>query len=655
MAKGGFDKEALKKHQFWIVLGAFALLWIVAFVTVKLAASDAKKQAYDKAKKGIEDAWKQGPKTEAYQKPWKEHGDLFRTHKDVIWGQAWDRQKDMYTWPPSMPEAARPKYYDDLFGPPGNTTVDLQNRSAFRTEWYQELWDGLDNYVAPAEFAGGTVLSVIPQQTWDRSTPPSREEIWLAMEDYWVKREMLQMVHDAMAAVAYFKEVNAPKDDKELAQRAKEDKEKLAKGEPLKRVFRNANWELTLLLEPRKPGERVLVISDKSTIKNVNAAGRTMFLAHPKTNRGLPFRAVQGTASSEFGIASEPLAYGNQVQLKQKIATGPVDLSRPFGVEQLLTWEISPVRRVESLELGYHSHRTITAGLKVNEELKKLDPDLETPAAGGTGETAGPGSSESGATTKKAMTAMGGGGGMMAGGGAASAGDVTPINGIQRERYMYITPQCRHLPIALKLLIDQAHIHDVLTAIANSRLRIQVTQVTMHHDPSSGSLQQGGLGSTGEPGGAGPSLGSGGGPAAGGGGIAKMGGNRRREPPTMGGPPTPGGRSGPGGMYGMMGSPRPGGGMMGGLMGLPGRPFMPGGGGLSTGEGGPGPGMPGLGGAGATEGVSTFQDTAKLIEVSIYGVASLYERFPPRPKQDAGSGGATPGATPPATTSTPTK
>jgi hypothetical protein len=63
-----------------------------------------------------------------------------------------------------------------------------------------------------------------------------------------------------------------------------------------------------------------------------------------------------------------------------------------------------------------------------------------------------------------------------------------------------------------------------------------------------------------------------------------------------------------------------------------------------------------LGGAGAAEGVSTFQDTAKLIEVSIYGVASLYERFPPRPKLVGGTGATTPGATPPApTTSTPTK
>jgi hypothetical protein len=87
---------------------------------------------------------------------------------------------------------------------------------------------------------------------------------------------------------------------------------------------------------------------------------------------------------------------------------------------------------------------------------------------------------------------------------------------------------------------------------------------------------------------------------------------------------------------------------MGGLGGLTRRFSM---GGYGRGGGGDGdPGMGGMGMAGpggtggSTEGVSTFQDTARLIELSVYGVASLYERFPPKPKQD---GGTTPAPTTP--------
>jgi hypothetical protein len=99
---------------------------------------------------------------------------------------------------------------------------------------------------------------------------------------------------------------------------------------------------------------------------------------------------------------------------------------------------------------------------------------------------------------------------------------------------------------------------------------------------------------------------------------------------------------------------RGGGSMPGGYgMGFPSRPTMPGmmrGGGLGgpgVGEGMPGmagPGMPGAGGA--AERGSTFTDTAHLVELSIYGIAALYERFPPRQKSDAPAAPAGSDATP---------
>lgn len=67
-----------------------------------------------------------------------------------------------------------------------------------------------------------------------------------------------------------------------------------------------------------------------------------------------------------------------------------------------------------------------------------------------------------------------------------------------------------------------------------------------------------------------------------------------------------------------------------------GRPFIPGGGGGSAGGAiGGGEGSGGMGGGGPLETVSTFQDDARLVEMTIYGIAALYDRFPARPKQEA--------------------
>src|SRR5690606_21544126 len=123
-----------------------------------------------------------------------------------------------------------------------------------------------------------------------------------------------------------------------------------------------------------------------------------------------------------------------------------------------------------------------TAGLKVNEELKKLEPAPDA-AEGGTGEggagpgAAGPSTGGTGEAGKEGVPGRVAG----PGGAGASAGDATRVNKIPRKRYMHVTPQTRHMPVAMRLVVDEAHIHDVLAAVSNNRMRIQVTQVVAHH------------------------------------------------------------------------------------------------------------------------------------------------------------------------------
>jgi hypothetical protein len=228
---------------------------------------------------------------------------------------------------------------------------------------------------------------------------------------------------------------------------------------------------------------------------------------------------------------------------------------------------------------------------------------------------------------------------MMMGGQGAATVESTRINQIPRPRYLHVKEQARHLPVGMRLIVDQNHINDILAAVANSRLRIQVTQVSMLHMPNvqrssheSATTASGGMGGVG--GMASSGLRPAGSPAAGLLGGMSMGSGGR------------GSMSPPAGM-----GPRSGGDLRGSGSGRPttgpassGRPGM-------TGPQPYGPSGPRPGGAGGTPDPTVGQpvDNARLVELVIYGLATLYERFPARPKD------ATPGAPAGTPTTTPAK
>ena len=61
--------------------------------------------------------------------------------------------------------------------------------------------------------------------------------------------------------------------------------------------------------------------------------------------------------------------------------------------------------------------------------------------------------------------------------GADKAANKTANGFFDRNRYIFVTEQSRHLPVAMTLTIDQSHLGEILVAAANSRLRFQTTQV----------------------------------------------------------------------------------------------------------------------------------------------------------------------------------
>jgi len=256
--------------------------------------------------------------------------------------------------------------------------------------------------------------------------------------------------------------------------------------------------------------------------------------------------------------------------------------------------------------LSYPSHRYAQQPLQMTKFSQK---EVEAAAAGGAGGLPG-GPGLPGAAPGGPPVGIAGGGPDAPGGpGGAVVNTNWTQNGLPRMRYLHMTEQVRRMPIGVVLVVDQMHVQDVVRAFANSRLRFQNTQ--FHWQRFHGSLGfENQMAGAGVPGGGEPGM------------------DRRRgmDDDRMGRGGAP---SGPAGVS-LGGRSPPGGG---GLMPPPGG--FPGGA-----PGGPPGGPPG--GMLWNQQQPFEEGTGNLVELSVYGIASIYERFPPKPAP--ADAGATPGA-----------
>jgi hypothetical protein len=552
----------------------------------------------------------------------------------------------------------------------------------------------------PVQFTGGLTSqfnSVIPPQRWWRQ--PTIEECWLAQEDFWVRREMLHIVKDILDRVSTFDELieatvtkvdpaaqvltvehvdhqgktvtqpidfrgelplqDAKGEDLAIDQLKDGDKvvihaqggwpvawpvavQKWAKGliperevpAGASRVFlRNdrAGWELDLLLV-RVSGE--MMISKESTIKNIHPDHREQALAYPSTNKALEFRLIQSNPdlrefrSYRLAVAGEPLKYGQASTLRESdkgdYEVASIDLRRPFTVKVDFDPTTSPVRWVRRFALAKQSHRTQTVALVPDEALLQLEGSQEPAPATGTttGEYTTPSGTPggqfgappgfpggSGVPPPGGLGSLGGSGSFedAEGGLGQVMGNPTRWHRMERNRYIQVTEQCKHMPVGMVLVLEQTYLQDALVAVANSPLRIQITQVGFRHLTGLAATG-GGYASPGNyPGGedegtedAGNGLGSG-------------------FPPGGGSGFPPGGGSG----------------------------FPPGSSsGFPPGSGFPGP-QPGPGYPGSQPTVAPgsvrAEVNANLVELSVYGIAALYKRFPPKPDANQPGEGGVPG------------
>jgi hypothetical protein len=240
-----------------------------------------------------------------------------------------------------------------------------------------------------------------------------------------------------------------------------------------------------------------------------------------------------------------------------------------YSVEQVLTWETAPIKRLDEIAIG-GALQNATAHSHRTIAVGSKPYRAEDAKQGAVAQDAG-GDPMGGGMPAPVMQPMGGGGfGDQFGAGQANVG----VNGVLFDRYIEVTDQSRRVPVGIALIVDQDHVDRVLTAFNNSKLRFLTTQVLINRYPNSVRPQLFGQ---------------------------KVG----IEGDEAGGAPPP--------FMPMMGPMGGGGFPMGG--------GLPMGGDFAMG----GFGMPGAGMAG-----SSGEELENNVELVIYGIATLYERYPKR-------------------------
>jgi hypothetical protein len=548
------DKENFIKYHFWYMLGLLVPLIFLALImlwTGTAGAISAKQAEIEKSKTTLGGVVKGEARNQKWTDALKKKLEAITGQESKNWKAAWEPQADIMTWPPGdLSEKMKGAYFGDPIEAPLRREYPKEEQYASQIDPIIEIVQPVNSRGEGAVQCGGTGTwpTFLRTADWSSDPTPSAEEIWLAQEDLWVQRELLRVVRETNDSVARLRKLdNPPKIDK-------------AQQEIDHQVFANPTWRIEVALQGEVPKLRL-----RWQATNVSKQRQVLGI-----NFTVAFRGTKATDT--LFLDGEPLGPNQSTDPKDRPLGGQLEIDRPEGVEsvtQVFDWRTVPVKRIDQIALGHHSQRLQSRGLK-------SAPVFTKTADAKAGAAPAPGAPPSG-PRGKAPPAAGGAG-------PQNSADFTEA-GLARDRYMELpTAYVRRMPVALELVVDQTSIQDVLTAMANSKLRVQIAQwhwVRFYGDikPKIETI------------------------------VAQDG---EVKPPAAAPPAATG--IGPGGLFGGLG---------GGRFRAPqlGRqaPSVGGRAGGSTARG-PRPAME--------------EQEWQLVELSVYGVASLYERYPPRSPQE---------------------
>ena len=580
----------LKKNLFWILSGLGIILTLVTGVLTLVFVGGAVSEKATANDKELADIKAVKPKGTVGIKQMGEQDEVIAKVKRDLWEKNWLKQQSLFKWPrdPEGRLAAFEQKYQKFGEPIAEENAEFQTFK--RPDVYEASYDRLADSIKPTRFKGGSwkvVLRYVADWTDKR---PTAAQIWLALEDLWVQTAVLEPIKAINAAAQTFR----PLDDG---------------GNPLKRRFQSRAWEVALEVPTSGPeANKIFKVTLTNRTDRLQAFGEygtlTLNVYLSEKSNVAPVRIRLKRAYVKAGetveFASNALLLGiPDGTLVEKIAR----------VELVTDSKNVPVRRIDVVELGKLDARHAGSAMKApaGGVFAALAAEAEAAAAamtqGGPGGMPGmppgmPGSSSSSSEGRSP-------GGLGVPG--VGAGGLTPdlVLNANLKRYIDTTDQVRRSPVAVVLVLDQMYLQDALAAYANSSLRFQVTQYHWKRfRDTTNSLA--GPSDPNDPFGSGNPNTGGGFP----GGSSDYPGSSGGFPPSSGGP-----RGGFGGTF-----PGPGGGSLSGGFSGPG--------GVGGSEGGYG----GYGGtANAATALSDAQATSGLVELSIYGIVTLYEKFDANP------------------------
>jgi hypothetical protein len=620
--------DALKKHHFWILAGVGPFFALLAALLVWSNVGDEIQAKSGEIDKKLKDVKGTSPKGKiAIEQGYPKQKEEVLKKREQLWKVQWDKQRELFAWPkdPSGGLQQLEKQYVKF----GTTIPNVDALESFtKKDVYEGAYDEIASVIRPTTFPGGNWRSVLRYvSNWPKR--PDSKQVWLALEDLWVQQGLLMPVKAINDEAAKF-ELERPAG---------------ANGQPtepppLKRTFVSRVWKLELEVPTTGPkANKVLLARLTNRTGRLQVFGNgprghrnTMWLKIKLSENGPPIDYFIESATVKGGSVIN-ITLDNANPLLQSIPTG-TDIQKIIEVRQVLDEQTTPVRMVKNIELGWKDSRHSPATLTTMEFLKTPEVAADATGALGGASDLGGGMPAPGGLPGGPGGPMGGMPGMPGTGGAAAkrskTGTPEIVLNANKDRYLQTTEQVRRMPVAVVLIVDQMFLQDALVAYANSPLRFQITQY--HWGRFRGQLPT----TSGSQSGGGGFFGGGelmaGSPPGGPGGESEM------PPDETGGYVLPGSGYPGGSMPG--GPPAP----EGGPTGYPGGPMAGGFGGYTP--GGYGSGM--FGGS-----TTTAQTTSGLVELSIYGIVTMYEKYEEKPAEGTATNGTTPAETTPPVTTTP--
>ena len=457
------DKNPLKKQHFWILTGVAPLLTLIAVVMIWTEVGGAIDTRYgDIHKQKKQHASPRAPGQKLLKDYDEQIAELARK-KNQLWNDNWQRQSvtyKLFDWPQDNDSRQRLRKLEKQYAKFGEPIRDPEDAFEVfkRKDVYEAAYAKVAESIRPTTFLGGRWQNVLRHVSdWGQKKPTS-DQIWLALEDFWVQRGLLKPIEAVNESAARFQLVPpaAGSDD------------------PFHRVFRNKVWELELWIDNNGADNLIRAkLTNRTDRLQLLGLGNTMhlkvWLSDQKTAQPIDFR-IEGEFVPALGtIVTKPVPRLHGIPPgteKQKIAQ----------VEQVLDTRTVPIRRVDIIEVG--TLRSLDA--RHYASISALQPPgFMAPNPGATTSTMPMGTEES---EGPAMIYPGGIDPMMTTGpgtqpkAPAIAGTPESVLLANKNRYLGVSPQVRRMPFAVSLVVDQMFMQDALVAYANSPMRCQITQ-----------------------------------------------------------------------------------------------------------------------------------------------------------------------------------